>query len=286
MRHLKVFPFLQLVRPRQWVKNLLVFAVPLASKDIFEAEVIRNSVITFVCFTLVSAAVYIWNDIRDAASDRLHPLKASRPIASGAVQIKAGFAFMFVLLTSGLGLSFWSTNTEVFLVLTAYLAIQAAYQTWCRQIVVLDLFCISLGFVLRAISGGFASDIKVSVWFISVTASVALFVISSKRYSEITTSSTQRIARSVLKSYTESYLRLIWTCSLSISIVFYILWSTENATIGMSALSRLSVVPFILIMLRYAMHVDKGRAEEPEKVVLSDFGILTLAPIWAVMFLV
>ena len=285
MRHLRVIPFLRLARPSQWIKNLLIFAVPLASKRITEAEVIRNSVITFVCFTLVSAAVYIWNDIRDAESDRLHPLKASRPIASGAVQSKAGYAFMCVLLTSGLGLSFWLTNTEVLFVLIAYLAIQAAYQTWCRQVVVLDLFCISLGFVLRAISGGFASDIEISVWFISVTASVALFVISSKRYSEMTSSSMQRIARSVLKSYTESYLRLIWTCSLSISIVFYILWSTENATTGMSALSRLSVVPFILIMLRFAMHVDKGHAEEPEKVVLSDFGILALAPVWAAMFL-
>jgi decaprenyl-phosphate phosphoribosyltransferase len=185
-----------------------------------------------------------------------------------------------------MGLSFWLTNNEVFLALIAYLIIQGAYQKWCRQVVVLDLFCISLGFVLRAISGGYASEIKVSVWFISVTASAALFIISSKRYSELISSDNQTIARSVLKSYTESYLRLIWTCSLSVSIVFYVLWSTENASAGMSDISRLSVVPFILIMLRFAMHVDKGRAEEPEKVVLSDFGILALAPIWAAMFLV
>jgi decaprenyl-phosphate phosphoribosyltransferase len=282
----KAKTFIELARPRQWTKNLLVFAVPLASKDIVEAEVIRNSLITFVCFTLISASVYIWNDIRDAESDRLHPLKASRPIARGAVQKKSGIAAMFVLLVSGMGLSFWLTNNEVFLALIAYLIIQGAYQKWCRQVVVLDLFCISLGFVLRAISGGYASEIKVSVWFISVTASAALFIISSKRYSELISSDNQTIARSVLKSYTESYLRLIWTCSLSVSIVFYVLWSTENASAGMSDISRLSVVPFILIMLRFAMHVDKGRAEEPEKVVLSDFGILALAPIWAAMFLV
>jgi decaprenyl-phosphate phosphoribosyltransferase len=282
----KAKTFIELARPRQWTKNLLVFAVPLASKDIVEAEVIRNSLITFVCFTLISASVYIWNDIRDAESDRLHPLKASRPIARGAVQKKSGIAAMCVLLVSGMGLSFWLTNNEVFLALIAYLIIQGAYQKWCRQVVVLDLFCISLGFVLRAISGGYASEIKVSVWFISVTASAALFIISSKRYSELISSDNQTIARSVLKSYTESYLRLIWTCSLSVSIVFYVLWSTENASAGMSDISRLSVVPFILIMLRFAMHVDKGRAEEPEKVVLSDFGILALAPIWAAMFLV
>ena len=286
MLYSKAKTFIELARPRQWTKNLLVFAVPLASKDIVEAEVIRNSLITFVCFTLISASVYIWNDIRDAESDRLHPLKASRPIARGAVQKKSGIAAMFVLLVSGMGLSFWLTNNEVFLALIAYLIIQGAYQKWCRQVVVLDLFCISLGFVLRAISGGYASEIKVSVWFISVTASAALFIISSKRYSELISSDNQTIARSVLKSYTESYLRLIWTCSLSVSIVFYVLWSTENASAGMSDISRLSVVPFILIMLRFAMHVDKGRAEEPEKVVLSDFGILALAPIWAAMFLV
>jgi decaprenyl-phosphate phosphoribosyltransferase len=282
----KAKTFIELARPRQWTKNLLVFAVPLASRDIVEAEVIRNSLITFVCFTLISASVYIWNDIRDAESDRLHPLKASRPIARGAVQKKSGIAAMFVLLVSGMGLSFWLTNNEVLLALIAYLIIQGAYQKWCRQVVILDLFCISLGFVLRAISGGYASEIKVSVWFISVTASAALFIISSKRYSELISSDNQTIARSVLKSYTESYLRLIWTCSLSVSIVFYVLWSTENASAGMSEISRLSVVPFILIMLRFAMHVDKGRAEEPEKVVLSDFGILALAPIWAAMFLV
>ena len=286
MLYSKAKTFIELARPRQWTKNLLVFAVPLASRDIVEAEVIRNSLITFVCFTLISASVYIWNDIRDAESDRLHPLKASRPIARGAVQKKSGIAAMFVLLVSGMGLSFWLTNNEVLLALIAYLIIQGAYQKWCRQVVILDLFCISLGFVLRAISGGYASEIKVSVWFISVTASAALFIISSKRYSELISSDNQTIARSVLKSYTESYLRLIWTCSLSVSIVFYVLWSTENASAGMSEISRLSVVPFILIMLRFAMHVDKGRAEEPEKVVLSDFGILALAPIWAAMFLV
>jgi decaprenyl-phosphate phosphoribosyltransferase len=286
VRKFRAIPFLQLVRPRQWVKNLLVFAVPLASKDIFEALVFRNTLITFVCFTFVSASVYIWNDIRDAESDRLHPLKATRPIARGAIQVKTAIVVMLTLLALGIGFSFWFTNQNVLYALIGYLIIQSSYQIWCKNVVLLDLFCISMGFVLRAISGGLASDIEVSVWFISVTASTAVFVISSKRFSELVASHERYKTRSVLKSYTESYLRLIWTCSLSTSIIFYALWSTENATAGMSDVSRLSVIPFILIVLRFAIHVDKGKTEEPEKVVLSDFGILALVPIWVAMFLV
>lgn len=286
MRDLTIVPFIQLVRPRQWVKNLLIFAVPLASKEIFEVEVIRNSVITFVCFTLVSAAVYIWNDIRDAESDRLHPLKASRPIARRAIQVRTATVAIFVLLVLGMGLSFWFANQNAIFALLGYLVVQSIYQLWCKKVVLLDLFCISMGFVLRAISGGLASDIHVSVWFIAVTASTAVFVVSSKRYSELVSSNSQFRTRNVLQSYTEPYLRMIWTGSLSTSIIFYALWSTENATVGMSDLSRLSVIPFILIMLRYAFYIDKGKTEEPEKVVLSDQGIMALVLIWATMFIV
>ena len=238
MRRLRDIPFLQLVRPRQWVKNLLVFAVPLASKDILEAEVFRNSVIAFVCFTLISASVYIWNDIRDVESDRLHPLKASRPIARGAIQVKTAIVAMFVLMALGMGLSFWFTNKNMLYTLIGYLIIQSSYQIWFKKVALLDLFCISMGFVLRAISGGLASDIDMSAWFIAVTASAALFFISTKRYSELVFSDLHFKTRSVLESYTDSFLRLIWTSSLSTSIIFYALWSTEIAGGGVRAISR------------------------------------------------
>ena len=128
MGRISVAEYVRLARPKQWIKNLLVFAVPLASRDVFRLEIILHTVAAFIAFTLASASVYIWNDIRDAPSDRLNPIKASRPLARGAVNPRPAALLSFLLLISSIGISFFVNEGKLLVIILSYLVIQVAYQ--------------------------------------------------------------------------------------------------------------------------------------------------------------
>ncbi len=276
---------IKLCRPRQWAKNLLVLAVPLASKDILDYDVLRQSLIAAIAFVLVSSSVYVWNDLRDISLDKLNPLKASRPLASGVVGKQHAYVLGLVLFVCGISIAATWSSLEFLVTLIAYCVIQFCYQLWFKNIALLDIASISSGFVLRAMAGGAAADIPISFWFMSITGSVALFVISAKRFSEFRASGQDFGARKVLAQYSEGYLRMVWASSLTISVIFYMLWSAEKVLVDASSVSRASVIPFTLVLLRYAMHVDRGLAEEPERIIISDRFIQAFAFSWLVLFL-
>ncbi len=276
---------IKLCRPQQWTKNLLVLSVPLASKDILEYEVLKQSVIAAFAFVLVSSSVYVWNDLRDINLDKLNPLKASRPLASGEVGKWHACILGLVLFICGISLAAIWSSLAFLGTLWAYCVIQFCYQMWFKNIALLDIVSVSSGFVLRAVAGGVAVGIPISFWFMSITSSVALFVISAKRFSELRTSGQGFGARKVLTQYSESYLRTVWASSLSISVIFYMLWSAEKELVEASSISRASVIPFTLVLLKYAMHADKGLAEQPEKIVFADRFIQVFAFSWLVLFL-
>ena len=285
MRISTISDLIKLCRPQQWTKNLLVLAVPLASKDIFEYGVLKQSVIAACAFVLVSSSVYIWNDLRDIHRDKMNPLKASRPLASGAVSKHHAFVLGVVLFICGISIAATLSSLEFLGTLIAYCVIQFCYQMWFKNIALLDIVSISSGFVLRAIAGGAAAGIPISFWFMSITSSVALFVISAKRFSELRTCGQDFGARKVLAQYSESYLRTVWAGSLSISVIFYMLWSAEKELVEASSISRASVIPFTLVLLKYAMHADNGLAEQPEKIVFADRFIQAFSVSWLVLFL-
>ena len=276
---------IKLCRPQQWTKNLLVLSVPLASKDILEYEVLKQSVIAAFAFVLVSSSVYVWNDLRDINLDKLNPLKTSRPLASGEVGKWHAYILGLVLFICGLSFAAIWSSLAFLGTLCAYCVIQFCYQMWFKNIALLDIVSVSSGFVLRAMAGGAAVGIPISFWFMSITSSVALFVISAKRFSEFQASGQDFGARKVLTQYSESYLRTVWAGSLSISVIFYMLWSAEKELVEASSISRASVIPFTLVLLKYAMHADKGLAEQPEKIVFADRFIQVFAFSWLVLFL-
>jgi decaprenyl-phosphate phosphoribosyltransferase len=177
MGSMKITPYFLLLRPKQWIKNLLVFAVPLASKDIFEASVFIDCLVAFVAFAMASSSIYAWNDIRDREEDKFHPVKSSRPVASGAVGVKSAVFLSLASLSLSLIVGGYFGNLDLVIAVIAYLVIQVLYQLRLRDVPLFDIAMISSGFVLRAIAGGLAAGIYISVWFLSVTASASLFIV-------------------------------------------------------------------------------------------------------------
>ncbi len=276
----------QATRPKQWIKNLLVFAVPLASGDLATGSVVLKSVNAFVSFTALCAATYLINDIRDVAQDRLHPKKKNRPIASGQLSIRRAMLASFVFGTAGISFPIFFGLWNLLAVLSAYIIMQAAYQLILKNIALIDLVVVSSGFVLRAMAGGLAAGILISPWFITVTAASAMFIVSGKRFCEFRNQGEHGETRYSLLGYTESYLRMLWTSSMGLALVFYVLWSVEIGGDGKNWLALLTALPFTLVLLRYAHHVDSGDAESPEDVVLGDVAIQVLVLFWALLFAV
>jgi len=277
---------LRATRPKQWIKNLLVFAVPLASGDLVISSVVLKSVNAFASFTALSAATYLINDIRDVSQDRLHPKKKTRPIASGQLSIRRAILASIVLGVAGISLPIFFGLWNLFGVLSAYVIMQAAYQLVLKNIALIDLVVVSSGFVLRAMAGGLAAGILISPWFITVTAASAMFIVSGKRFCEFRNHGEHGETRNSLRGYTESYLRMLWTSSMGLALVFYVLWSVEIGGDGKHWLALLTALPFTLVLLRYAQHVDNGDAESPEDVVLGDIAIQVLVLFWALLFAV
>lgn len=273
------------LRPRQWVKNLLVFAAPLAAGVIFDRNVMRATLVALVCFIAASSATYLLNDVLDRDADRRHPDKRFRPIASGELPVQVAIGASAVLGLGAVGVPLLLDMAALAALILAYLAIQIVYFLWAKHQPVFDLAVIAGGFVLRAVAGGVAADLYISSWFLTVTAAVAMFVIAGKRYSELTTHGDTGTRRS-LGAYSPGYLRFIWSVSAAVAIAFYALWASDIVTRGGGIAAQLSTVPFSLILLRYARDIDSASAESPERILLSDPSLLVLGMIWGALFVV
>lgn len=269
------------MRPRQWVKNLLVFTAPLAAGKLFHQQVLLGSALAFVAFCLMSATVYLINDVRDVEEDRLHPRKRFRPIAAGELKPRTAIALAVVTGAAGLVIGFL-TATELGITLLIYVLLQLGYSAFLKHLPVVDLAMVASGFLLRAIAGGVASDIALSQWFLLVAAFGSFFMVAGKRYSEIKSLGSEAGTRRSLTRYTESYLRFAWMLAAVMVLISYSLWAFENRRAGMYAVpwTAISIAPFTLGLLQYALEVDAGNAGEPEEVVLHDHVLQGVGLVW------
>jgi decaprenyl-phosphate phosphoribosyltransferase len=269
------------LRPRQWVKNLLVVLAPLAAGWLFQPAVLRGVALAFVAFCLVSSAVYLLNDIRDVEEDRLHPRKRFRPIAAGELPAPVAAVMAIVLGIAGLGMAFW-VETALGITLVVYVAIQILYSTVLKHLPVIDLAVVSSGFLLRAIAGGVAVSVPLSQWFLLVASFGSLFMVAGKRYSELVSVGADAGTRRSLDRYSQSYLRFVWILAAVSVVAFYSLWAFENRADPLLGVpwTAISIAPFTLGMLQYALEVDAGKAGEPEDVVLHDHVLQGLGVIW------
>ena len=272
------------MRPRQWIKNVLVVTAPLAAGRLFERHVLLNAALAFVAFCLVSATVYLINDVRDVEEDRLHPRKRFRPIAAGELRPAAALVLAAITGAAGFTLGFL-TSVQLGITLAVYVAIQIVYSVYLKHLPVVDLAIVASGFLLRAIAGGVAADIVLSQWFLLVASFGSLFMVAGKRYSEMKSIGAEGGTRRSLERYSESYLRFIWMLAAVMVVISYSLWAFENrlpAFLGVPW-TAVSIAPFTLGLLQYALEVDAGSAGEPEDVVLHDHVLQGLGLVWLVV---
>jgi decaprenyl-phosphate phosphoribosyltransferase len=269
-------------RPRQWLKNVLVFAAPFTAGEIGHLSVLRAALIAFVAFCLAASAIYLINDAKDVEADRAHPTKRNRPIAAGIVPVPLAIGTGVVLLVAALGVSLVQ-NYQLLIVIAVYEAVQLGYCFGLKHEPVIDLCIVASGFLLRSIAGGVAANIPLSQWFLLATAFGSLFMVSGKRYAEIQLyEETGAEIRASLRKYSASYLRFVWATSVAVVIATYGQWAFQLHEQTESVWSEISIVPFVIALLRYAVDVDSGKAGEPEEIVLHDRVLQILGVAWVV----
>jgi decaprenyl-phosphate phosphoribosyltransferase len=281
-------------RPKQWVKNVLVLAAPASAGELWHGSVAVKTAVAVVAFVLASSGTYLVNDAADVAADRLHPSKRLRPIASGVVPVATarvvGVALMAVAVAAGGLLTDW----RLAVVLGSYVVLQLAYSSWLKHVAVVELVCVALGFVLRAIAGGAATRIELSEWFLIVASFGSLFMVIGKRYAEATGLDDGGVtARRILAEYPVSWLRQMRDTCVAVTLLAYCLFAFERASVpgphqSHRALTlpwyELSIVPVTVGLLRYALQVERGHGAAPEDLVLRDGVLIAAGLVWAVLF--
>lgn len=280
---------IQACRPRHWSKNCLVFAAPLFSFQI-DLTIWLTAIKALICFCLISSAVYLLNDCIDIDSDRRHPLKKHRPIAGGYISKAYAMTFAAIIAFTSIYTGYL-VNPSLAFILVTYTLIQVGYCIRLKEEPLIDLFCISSGFLLRAIAGGVCSGLKISPWFLLTVSLLALFLALEKRKAELSHSKTElNPSRKVLERYSMPLLLRLESLVATSSFVTYALWSAGPALQGAKTSWMLVTVPFVLIgIFRYQLLGDPEEAsrrktnnyypttENPEEILLKDKGIqLTL----------
>jgi decaprenyl-phosphate phosphoribosyltransferase len=277
----------KLARPKQWAKNVLVFAAPAAAGVLDNRQYAIDAMVAFACFCLAASGTYYINDARDVEADRLHPRKRRRPVASGVVPVPLAYLAGIGLVAAGVALGF-TVNGALAASVGGYVALTTAYSSVLKHVAVVDLVAVAAGFVLRAVAGAAATNQHISNWFFIVTSFGALFMISGKRAAEAKEMGEGASDfRSVLGAYTTSYTAYLRSVSSGAVLVAYCLWAFEKAeTVAATNVPwyQLSILPFVMAVLRYALVLDQGRGSAPEEIVLGDRPLQLIGIAWAIVF--
>ncbi|HEY9711301.1 MAG TPA: decaprenyl-phosphate phosphoribosyltransferase, partial [Oculatellaceae cyanobacterium] len=248
--------YLAALRPRQWTKNLIVFAAPLFAFSI-NLPSFLGSLLAFVLFCCTSSSFYLFNDIADVESDRQHPIKCKRPIAAGKISIPNAIGIAVVLLAGAIVIG-WLQSPNLGATLICYALLQTAYNLRLKRTVILDIVAIATGFILRAYAGAAATEIVVSPWFLLCTAMLALFLGVEKRKAELRLSKIRGgKTRSVLKRYSLPLLTRMESTVTTGAVITYALWSSGPQVSGAPTSWMLLTLPFVLYgIFRYQLLSD------------------------------
>ena len=272
------------LRPGQWTKNLLVFAGILFGRRLFEPVAAARALAAFAIFCGLSGAVYLLNDVADRDADRQHPLKKSRPIASGVVPVPVALASAAVLSAAGLGFAF-RIGVPIGLTATSYVALQAAYSHVLKNIVILDVLTIAIGFVLRAVAGALAVDVEISHWLFVCTILLALFIALAKRRHELVMLADGAVNhRRILGEYSPYLLDQMIGVVTASTLISYIFYTISPETIEKFGTAWLGLtIPFPLYGIfryLYLVHRREGGGS-PADLLLTDRPLLACVALWA-----
>ncbi len=271
---------LQTSRPKQWVKNVLVLAAPAAAGTLLSPTVDFQALGAMGAFVLASAGTYFINDARDAEADRANPAKASRPVAAGVISERTAYGVGILLAVLAL-VAALPLGWPLLAVLATYLAITTSYSRWLKHLPILDILVVASGFVLRALAGAVVTGTVLSSWFLLVALFGSLFIVTAKRYAEHEHYLVTGIARATVQGYPTAWLQQVLTLTLAGTVLTYATWALQYVGTDVSMpLLAISVVPFLAIMLRYALLVSLGAGEAPEHM-LGDRFLLIAGLLWA-----
>lgn len=282
-----VSAILELMRPRQWVKNGFVLAPLFFGSGIVKLEAVTHAVSAFVVFCLLSSAVYIFNDWRDMEADRQHAKKARRPLPSGRVTVPVSLAVMAALLIAAAAVVHFEQLPRSFSVAAGvYLAINLAYSLGVKHLSVVELFFVASGFVIRLIAGAYALQIELSPWIVISTGMLALLMATGKRRGDIAQKNDESAQRKTLASYTPAFLDAVLTALTGGTIVVYLLFCVSDYAVSrFGAGVLITAVPVALGLLRYLqLIIVYEHGDSPTDLVLSDRGLLAILALFGAAF--
>ncbi len=288
-------PVVRALRPKQWLKNVLVFAAPGAAGVLSDGGDLGRTLLAFVSFCLAASGIYVWNDLGDIEADRAHPTKRLRPFASGEVSLAVGRALGVVLPLAALAVAAATGRWQTVAVVATYLVVTLAYTYGLKAVAMLDLLAVASGFVLRAAAGAVAVDVPMSRWFVLCVTFGSLFIVIGKRYAELNEVGVGAGTRSTLDTYTPGFLRMLLSSSLSGALISYCVWafetSAETGDVGVSSgddlllpFYELSIVPMMVALFRYLLVLERGEGSAPEDVFARDRVLQAAGVAWAIVY--
>ena len=287
---------IKIARPIHWVKNVSLFAALFLTGVLNEPGLLIKVVWAFFAFNFATSATYIINDILDAKLDRLHPVKKFRPVASGKLPIAIAVFEALILVLFALFISS-SLNQLFFLLIVGYLLMQVLYSLGLKNIPVVDILIIATGFIIRIYAGAFVIDAHLSVWFLLCVISVALFLASGKRRAElnllketneVTRTSLMRYQKELLNSYVTMFGNASWMSwalytffeSPKAALPFWLVLAELSKTTTVNKLLMATIPIVIFGIMRYEALIFEGKSEAPEKLLLTDKGLIIAVTLW------
>jgi decaprenyl-phosphate phosphoribosyltransferase len=267
-------------RPRQWIKNALVFAAPGTAGVLLQPPALARATVAFVAFCMASSGMYFLNDVRDRVRDAAHPTKRSRPVATGQLSRRNAWLAAAALIVGAVLIAAAGAGPPLTGAVVAYLTLATVYTHWLKDIVLVDVVAVAATFVLRAAAGGLAVGVYLSSWFLLVACFGALFVVTGKRFAEYRALGVARgDHRTTLDDYSEPVLRSMLTSSSTVTIAAYCLWAFEGQG-SRNFLAALSILPFVLVLYRYTMLGEAGASDSPEDLLLRDRFLQVASILW------
>lgn len=285
--------YIHLLRPLQWLKNGFVFAPIFFSSNLLKWEFFLPTLIVFLSFCLISSAIYCFNDLRDVEADRLHPKKRLRPIASGAVSVRSAYVMMMICTIGAFALLPFSQSVNMpylYLILAAYWLMNIAYCLWLKQLAILDVTIIAIGFVMRVLVGGLTTDIWISHWLVLMTFLVTLFLAFTKRNDDYRIyEQTGLKPRVSITGYNKTFINEATAIIASVTLVCYIMYTMSEEVIARMGTRYVYLTSgwVLAAMLRYLQNmIVFGLSGSPTKSLVKDHFIQFCIAGWIASFFV
>jgi len=284
---MRIRGLIRTVRPHQWVKNVFVLAPVVFARNLFDAELLIRAGLAFLVFCLLAGSIYTINDLADVQADREHPIKRTRPIASGRVPVPVAKVYAVLLVGTSLSAATW-LSPWFGAVALAYLSLNLAYTFRLKHVAYLDVACISAGFVMRVMGGGFATQTHISAYLYGCTAALALYFGFGKRRHELTTAVRAGKQRAALEGYTRQGIDRAMLVSGALTVLLYLIYTLDPNTREFFQFDTLwpSAILVAAGLGRFLFLVqNRPKEESPTQVMLSDGPGVAIVLIWAAMLI-